>query len=194
MDLERKERKLRKILLPVFGIALLFMSPSFSTGQEEEMDPPPADRKDYQFKREPGQFKKDKLGFIDPSPDVVSLTALPKDDYGFVDWTKAINNGIISPKEAIPPAADPKPEGIESVGDVLIKSKLEFMPDVIFPHSAHTIWLKCSNCHDKIFQRKAGATPITMAGIWKGEYCGRCHDKVAFPTRNCFRCHSAPRK
>ncbi|MBI5235080.1 MAG: hypothetical protein HY886_02395, partial [Deltaproteobacteria bacterium] len=27
----------------------------------------------------------------------------------------------------------------------------------------------------------------------RGQYCGRCHDKVAFPLRNCFKCHSAPR-
>jgi len=159
------------------------------------MDPAPADWPDFEYQRAPGEFKRNKYGLIDPSPDVVSLQQLPVDKYGFVDWAKAINDGIISPRESI--SGKPQrlgPEDSEKFdGDVLIRSKMKFMPDVIFPHSAHTEWLKCSTCHPGIFKKKAGATPITMAGIWKGQFCGRCHDKVAFPTRNCFKCHSVPR-
>ena len=160
------------------------------------MDPAPADWPSFDYNRAPGEFKRNKYGVIDPSPDVVSLQQLPVDSYGFVDWAKAISDGIIAPQESIN-GRQPRlgPEDTESFsGDVLIKSKMKFMPDVIFPHSAHTEWLKCSTCHPRIFKKKAGATPITMSGIWKGQFCGRCHDKVAFPTRNCFKCHSVPRE
>ena len=156
------------------------------------MDPAPADWPDYEYNRAPGEFKRNRYGIIDPSPDVVSLKQLPVDGYGFVDWGKAITDGIIAPRESIngkPPRLNPEDSETFS-GDILIKSRMKFMPDVIFPHSAHTEWLKCSTCHPKIFKKKVGATPITMSGIWKGQFCGRCHDKVAFPTRNCFKCHS----
>jgi c(7)-type cytochrome triheme protein len=160
------------------------------------MDPAPADWPSFDYKRAPGEFKRSKYGVIDPSPDVVSLQQLPVDSYGFVDWTKAMKDGIIVPRESIsgnPPRLGPEDSDAFG-GDVLIRSKMKFMPDVIFPHSAHTEWLKCSTCHPRIFKKKAGATPITMSGIWNGQFCGRCHDKVAFPTRNCFKCHSAPRE
>lgn len=183
------------MIRPVFKylfISLLATLPSASfAGINPEMDPAPADRSTYQYKREPGQLKHTKYGMIDPSPDVISLQFLPKDKYGFVDWMKALDDGVIIPRDSFPgarPLEEPK-----DVPDVLIKAKQDFMPDVIFPHSAHSKWLKCSNCHPKIFAEKAGKTPISMVGIWKGQFCGRCHDRIAFPTRNCFRCHSAPK-
>jgi c(7)-type cytochrome triheme protein len=183
--------KLKTLL--VTGAALLVCAPvAISLAA---MDPAPADWPNYEYNRAPGEFKRNKYGIIDPSPDVVSLQQLPVDSYGFVDWTKAMRDSIIAPRESISGKA-PRlgPEDSEKFsGDVLIKSKMKFMPDVIFPHSAHTEWLKCSTCHPRIFKKKAGATPITMTGIWNGQFCGRCHDKVAFPTRNCFKCHSVPR-
>ncbi len=35
---------------------------------------------------------------------------------------------------------------------------------------------------------------MTMRGIVKGKWCGRCHNKVAFPLSNCTRCHTVPKK
>lgn len=185
---------LRLKTLFITGLALLTAaaaSESFAA-----MDPAPADWPNYEYNRAPGEFKRNRYGIIDPSPDVISLQQLPIDSYGFVDWTRAMTDGIISPRESISgKPSRPGPEDKESFsGDILIKSRMKFMPDVIFPHSAHTEWLKCSTCHPRIFKKKAGATPITMAGIWNGQFCGRCHDKVAFPTRNCFKCHSVPRR
>lgn len=180
---------LRSLAKPLVITLIFVLSPVLSAAVD--MDPAPAEFDRLGYKRKPGEFKRGPGGLIDPSPDVVSLQNLPLDSYGFVDWTKAIRDGIISPKEKL--NGGPAPEGETNSQDILIRSKLDFMPDVIFPHAAHTEWLKCSTCHPKIFRRKAGATPITMAGIWKGQFCGRCHDKVAFPTRNCFRCHSVPR-
>lgn len=174
-------------------LVVLLLYASAALG-ENQMDPAPADWPNFEYKREPGQFKRKRNGMIDPSPDVVSLKFLPKDNYGFVDWAKAIKDGVITPRDSIFEDKTAADNDAEAAPDVLIKSKLDFMPDVMFPHSAHSTWLKCSTCHPKIFKKKAGGTPITMAGIWKGQFCGKCHDRVAFPTRNCFKCHSVPRE
>jgi c(7)-type cytochrome triheme protein len=67
------------------------------------------------------------------------------------------------------------------------------MPFVRFPHYAHTLWLDCSNCHPAPFEPRSGSTSITMADIFRGKYCGMCHDRVAFITFfSCQRCHSVP--
>lgn len=176
-------------------LAGLLILPSISGGEDAPMDPAPADWPSFEYKREPGEFKRNKFGIIDPSPDVVSLQHLPKDQYGFVDWAQALKDGIISPRDTLNGTAKIKEDDkAEFDQDILIRSKIEFMPDVIFPHAPHNVWLKCTTCHPKIFRKKAGGNPITMSGIWKGQFCGKCHDKIAFPIRNCFKCHSVPRE
>jgi len=181
---------MRTKLLKKFLVALLLLSVPMVAAGEWIMDPAPVDRPKHDYRREPGQLKLNKYGMIDTTPDVISLEFLPKDRYGFVDWVKALDDGVIAPRESLDknaPAPDTKGRFDK---DILIRSKMDFMPDVIFPHKQHNDWLKCSVCHPKIFKMKAGETPITMVGIWQGEFCGRCHDRVAFPTRNCFKCHS----
>lgn len=177
-------------------LAVLILTAAGAVAEDSEMEPAPSDRARHQYRREPGQFKRNKYGLIDPSPDVVSLKFLPTDAYGFVDWMKAIKDGVIAPKDTLGPGSNrvKEEDKVSFDKDILIRAKQDFMPDVIFPHSAHNAWLKCSICHPKIFRMKAGGNPISMVGIWKGQFCGRCHDKVAFPTRNCFKCHSAPRR
>ena len=66
------------------------------------------------------------------------------------------------------------------------------MPQVRFPHRAHTMWLSCANCHPAIFVPKKGANAISMERILMGEQCGICHGAVAFPPTECARCHSVP--
>lgn len=137
-------------------------------------------------------LKYDESGFIDPTPDVIPLNFLPRDGYGFIDWAKALSEGIITPRDSIKDKEED--HTVPFSEDIIIKAKMDFMPDVLFPHSTHNFWLSCNICHPKIFEAKAGATPISMVGIWKGEFCGRCHDRVAFPLRSCFRCHSVKRE
>ena len=183
-----------KLGLKSLIMALLLLLPEASLSEEfASMDPAPADWPNFEYKKKPGELKKNRYDLIDPTPDVISLQHLPVDQYGFVDWAKAIEDGLISPKETIDGSLPRLKAGDkeEFDGEILIRSKMSFMPDVIFPHSAHTVWLNCSTCHPRLFKKKAGATRISMAGIWKGRFCGKCHDKVAFPTRNCFKCHSA---
>lgn len=116
-----------------------------------------------------------------------ALSAFPLDRRGGVDWVKAINLGIIEPR------ADLRGESQMAVLDMDIMFKdTGQMPWVKFPHLAHTQWLACSNCHPDIFIQQKGANDISMDGVLAGEYCGRCHDKVAFALWTCERCHSVP--
>src|SRR3989337_2445724 len=39
-----------------------------------------------------------------------------------------------------------------------------------------------------------GSNDMTMVGIVQGQWCGRCHNKIAFPLTDCNRCHSSPKK
>jgi len=106
---------------------------------------------------------------------------------GGPDWVKALTEGVIVPRPGIDPKAEDQP---------VFPLDVQLVPadnpafKVIFPHGAHTTVLSCATCHPAIFQMAAGADPITMAKIYAGEYCGRCHGKVAFlPATACGRCH-----
>jgi len=62
--------------------------------------------------------------------------------------------------------------------------------NVLFSHKAHTEWLACGNCHERLFQMQRGANPVGMIKITQKESCGACHGSVAFPMDDCQRCHS----
>lgn len=111
---------------------------------------------------------------------------IPKDMMGNLDWVKAANEAVIDPSPAIDP--DAAPSGVLEY-DVRLDPGIPNF-EVVFPHAEHTYWLTCNSCHPAIFQMRAGANPITMGKIFEGEYCGRCHGKVAFPPQTgCPRCH-----
>lgn len=115
-------------------------------------------------------------------------SGLPLDKRGAIDWMAALRSGAIAPRADL---YGTKTQEVLDL-DILLKNTKE-MPYVKFPHRAHTEWLACSNCHNNIFIPKAGANPITMEKIFRGEYCGTCHDRVAFITHYaCERCHSVP--
>lgn len=120
----------------------------------------------------------------DPSE---SMASFPIDRRGGIDWVKALDLGIIKPRQS--------QKGEENMlimdMDILFTDTGQ-MPYVRFPHLAHTKWLDCSNCHPKIFIPQRGANNPSMDGILAGEHCGRCHDKVAFSLWICERCHSVP--
>jgi len=140
----------------------------------------------------------DKDGIHDPKSDAVdllqppaeALSQLPADPAGnLVNWVTAIETGAINPRTNLFETTE-----VQTLDqDILLEDTSE-MPMVRFPHKAHTEWLDCGNCHEKIFLKKAGATPISMGAILEGEYCGRCHGAVSFPLTECNRCHSVPRK
>lgn len=115
---------------------------------------------------------------------------LPYDANGFPDWMKALKNGLIKPRAGL--TGKEKMEVLDL--DIVMRNTKE-MPFVKFPHRSHTEWLACANCHPDLFPSKAGASEIRMANIFRGQFCGKCHDRVAFVTfYSCDRCHSQPQK
>ena len=139
----------------------------------------------------------DSVRFLDPTnPDYRQLQNieeatrhLPFDANGFPDWMLALNRGLIKPRASL--SGQEKMEVLDL--DVVMRNTKE-MPYVRFPHRSHTEWLACSNCHPDPFPTKAGSSTIQMRNIFRGEYCGKCHDRVAFVTFfSCDRCHSQPR-
>ena len=125
--------------------------------------------------------------------EIAALDVLPKDTSGQPNWTAAVIDGYINPRGSLDPDAE---EELPLNLNIFMEAKVPLMSNVIFPHSIHTYWLSCNNCHPKIFMPEAGANPITMDEIFKGEWCGRCHGKVAFtfwPRANCIRCHIIPK-
>ena len=119
-----------------------------------------------------------------------ALSKLPPDAVGnLTRWVQALEQGLISPRASILPGTEVKVIDLD-----IVMPRTGEMPMVKFPHRQHTEWLDCSNCHDKLFETKAGSTKaLNMFQILQGEYCGRCHGAVAFPLTECKRCHSVVR-
>lgn len=118
----------------------------------------------------------------------IATKNLPRDPMGFVDWMRALREGSINPRASLDGKA-----GMNILDkDVILKNTKE-MPWVRFPHLSHTMWLDCSNCHPSPFVAQAGGNRITMSDIFRGKFCGMCHDRIAFVTFfSCMRCHSVP--
>ena len=117
------------------------------------------------------------------------LRQLPKDEAGGVYWNEALANNLIQPRSWLK-TDTPNQPAFDLILELTPKGQPLFK--VIFPHKTHTDWLTCANCHSDIFKMQRGANSITMDKIYAGEFCGRCHGKVAFaiPT-GCPRCHVA---
>jgi c(7)-type cytochrome triheme protein len=126
-------------------------------------------------------------GTLALQPPLVAFNDLVRSNAGNrVDWVKSLREGKITPRaDRLDPKAQPAVMDLNIVREV--KGS---MPDVVYPHKAHTEWLDCSNCHPAIFKPQKGANQISMAGILLGQACGVCHGKVAFPVSECRLCHS----
>ena len=126
-------------------------------------------------------------------PPLEAYDGLPQTETGLgngVNWVKALDDGNIKPRwERTDPSAEPMVMDMN-----IVRVPKSSMPDVVFPHRQHTLWLACSNCHPDIFIPRKGANQINMAAIILGQKCGVCHGKVAFPVSECKRCHSQPKK
>jgi len=120
-------------------------------------------------------------------PPLQGMNGLTRSAFGNnVDWVNSLQTKKIIPRWD---RADANAESL--VMDVnIVRIPRGSMPDVVFPHKAHTEWLECSNCHPAIFVPQKGANQISMAAILLGQKCGVCHGKVAFPISECKKCHS----
>jgi len=129
---------------------------------------------------------------LDAQGHPVAFSVLPKTEVGDVDWVASLKEGLLHPKGSLNPNSLPEspPLNLDIVFNI---SEAYPVPNVVFPHTPHTMWLNCNNCHPSIFIMKQGANPVSMDRIIKGEYCGRCHGVVAFPFADCLRCHSRPK-
>jgi len=140
----------------------------------------------------------EKDGLRDPASPAITLlqppgealSRLAPDTAGNqVRWVKALEQGQISPRSSLHAATK-----IQTYDRDMFLNLRGGMPVVRFPHGIHTKWLDCSNCHDHLFKKQAGATKISMFMILQGEQCGVCHGAVAFPLTECGRCHSVTRE
>ncbi|MFQ5559625.1 MAG: cytochrome c3 family protein [Nitrospinota bacterium] len=139
------------------------------------------------------KFFKDAEGW---HPAALADADLPKDKFGYVNWVKLQTEGFIDPKWTLDPDMLPEDEMLIDV-DVLFEAKGFFTNNVVYPHDIHTWWLKCEICHDTvggpIFEPVAGGNNVLMVKMRGGQWCGRCHNKVAFPLTDCKRCHVRPK-
>lgn len=125
-------------------------------------------------------------------PTALAESNLPMDKYKLVDWAKIVKEKMIDPKYSLD--SDAKPEDEQTIDlNILFETKSDFMDNVIFPHLIHTWWLKCEVCHETvggpIFEPVAGGNDVKMVEMAGGKWCGRCHNKIAFPLADCKRCH-----
>ncbi len=122
---------------------------------------------------------------LDPD-SVVAL--LPRDHAGNIDWMAALRERIIKPRSSLPGDSPALGESrFEFAFDFYLPGP-DTLFDAFFPHSAHTEWADCRQCHGRIFRYQD--TKITMGDIFQGRFCGECHGKVAYPvTTGCERCH-----
>lgn len=64
------------------------------------------------------------------------------------------------------------------------------MSPAVFSHNLHTAMFGCMTCHTGLFKFKKGGSGITMDGIYKGKFCGKCHNgQTAFASTECQKCH-----
>jgi len=120
----------------------------------------------------------------------VFVNKMPKKALGNgIDWEAAENRGLINPVDFIEGVSMQR-TSIKAQKDFSIEANVTWMSPVIFSHKKHAVWNGCEVCHPNIFPIKKGSIKYTMFEIDAGEYCGVCHDKVAFPLIACERCHS----
>ena len=117
---------------------------------------------------------------------------LPKTGFGDgIDWSKALDEGYIKPKDSL---SDSTREMV-NIKTITLKAEMSGISSAVFPHKTHEQWLDCSSCHPELFNIKKKTTrSLRMNNMVKGESCGICHLRVAFPLHDCKRCHPSMRR
>lgn len=112
---------------------------------------------------------------------------LPKSSYGNkINWTRALAEGLIKPKDSL---YEEKRELI-NLETLTLHAEMSGISSAVFPHKTHELWLDCSSCHPELFNIKKKSTQsLRMSNMLKGESCGVCHLRVAFPLNDCRKCH-----
>jgi c(7)-type cytochrome triheme protein len=113
----------------------------------------------------------------------------PRDRAELIDWEEAERRAFTKPVDFV--------EGVSLQANRLkidrnfsISIRGTWLGDIAFSHEKHARWHGCEACHPEIFPNTArGAAAYKMKDIVAGQYCGACHNKVAFPVALCTRCH-----
>ncbi len=124
-------------------------------------------------------------------PDSI-LAWIPRDHAGNADWVQALKRGLYRPRATL----EMVPAHVVDTGASAFAFDFYFqndapdsLMDAVFPHSVHTALIDCRQCHGPVMRYKTNK--ITMGAIFEGNFCGKCHGKVAFdPIKACERCHS----
>ena len=189
-------------VIPYFSRLTLFLAVSLLTlaGCQRALsvifDLPP--KQETQSAIQPAQFQSQSVTpvFVDtlrpPIEEILIADSvkkmLPTDHAGNIDWMAAMRNGTIKPRDSasgqIVAAHD---ESFQFGFDFFFEGPAPTF-DAYFPHSAHTQWVNCQQCHGRIFKYRD--TEFQMADVLNGQFCGECHGKVSFPpVTGCERCH-----
>jgi c(7)-type cytochrome triheme protein len=116
---------------------------------------------------------------------------LPLDTFGNIDWIAFEDSKVTKPLDSVPTEEGAKEADKTHDSLIVFNSKSEAMDSVPFSHKVHTSRLKCASCHPMIFKDELGTTPVTMAELATGKYCGACHGKSgSLPLLDCNRCHN----
>ncbi len=115
------------------------------------------------------------------------LQNIPRDPTGRVDWNRALNDNLISPRPGRMANAEPQPQ-LDL--DVVMESSGQPTFKAIFAHASHTKWLSCQNCHPRLFPTASKLEGVKAIDLHSRRYCGSCHGSVAFGiTTTCRPCH-----
>jgi c(7)-type cytochrome triheme protein len=114
---------------------------------------------------------------------------MPRERFGNgIDWMTAEDQSKITLIDYLEGISFPRKK-MKRQADFELTGTVKQMPKIIFSHEKHAKWNGCETCHPEIFPVKKGSQPYSMQQIFSGQYCGVCHDKVAFPNIDCQRCH-----
>jgi c(7)-type cytochrome triheme protein len=118
---------------------------------------------------------------------------MPKAAFGNgINWEEAESKGLIKLVDFLQGVSIQR-QPLKAQRDFSVEVKASWIGEVIFSHKKHAVWNGCEVCHPEIFPSvQKGTVRYSMFEIAEGQYCGVCHDRVAFPLLECQRCHTKP--
>ena len=128
----------------------------------------------------------------EPSPAAYEAFARKRPEFssGLVDWLEAERRAFTKPADYVE-GVSLRPDRLGIDRDFSISARERtWLGEVDFPHQKHARWCGCEACHPEIFPTTArGGIAFKMKDVVAGDFCGACHNKVAFPIASCTRCH-----
>jgi c(7)-type cytochrome triheme protein len=129
---------------------------------------------------------------VEPGPYEAFARTEPRDPSGLVDWEEAEGLLFTKPVDHVE-GVSLRPDRLGIDRNFSISVGGTWLGEVAFSHQKHARWCGCESCHPEVFPTTSrGAIAYRMKDIVAGEYCGACHNKVAFPIASCLRCHEKP--